>query len=642
MFDLFRSRAKAVRYLLGALLMLVAISMVVTLIPGFGGGGGGANDQVVAEIGDDAVTVREVNQQVQNAIRNKTIPRELIQIYVPQMIDEMITQRALVYKAQQLGFRVTEEDIAKTIRTVFPQLFQGGQFAGKEVYAAVLSEQNLTIPEFEANVRKQMMLVRLQNLVAEGVVVTPADVEREFRRRNEKAKIEYIALSADKLRSEVNVTPEQIQQFFQANRGQFQIPEKRNVQVLVVDEAKVAAGITVPDEQLRRAYDTNKDSFRVPERVQARHILLKTTDIPPAEVPKVQARADELLKQLKAGMDFAELAKKNSQDPGSAEKGGDLGWIVRGQTVPAFEQAAFSLKPKELSGVIKTEYGFHIVQVMAKEEAHLKPFEEVKDQIAQELKKQQVIDTMQKLADEARAELAKNPQQAEQIAAKLGIDLVRAQNVAAGNPLPDIGVSADLEEAYTGLPKGGVSPVVQIAPTKLAVATVTDVIPARPAELAEVEGQIRSQLTETAVNTLLDQKARQAADQARASGDLSATAKSLGVEVKTPPEFARNGAAEGIGSAAALAEAFERPVGSVLGPLPIAGQRFIIKVIGKTPADMSQLAASSEEIRQSIKGEKAQERYRLFEDSVRNALMKDGEVKIHKDVVDRLAASYRS
>ena len=113
MFDLFRSRAKAVRYLLGALLMLVAISMVVTLIPGFGGGGGGANDQVVAEIGDDAVTVREVNQQVQNAIRNKTIPRELIQIYVPQMIDEMITQRALVYKAQQMGFRVTEEDIAK-------------------------------------------------------------------------------------------------------------------------------------------------------------------------------------------------------------------------------------------------------------------------------------------------------------------------------------------------------------------------------------------------------------------------------------------------------------------------------------------------------------------------------------------------
>ena len=154
---------------------------------------------------------------------------------------------------------------------------------------------------------------------------------------------------------------------------------------------------------------------------------------------------------------------------------------------------------------------------MAKEEAHLKPFEEVKDQIAQERKRQQVIDTMQKLADEAHAELAKNPQQAEQIAAKLGIDLVRAQNVAAGNPLPDIGVSAELEEAY-GLAKGGVSPVVQIAPTKLAVATVTDVIPARPAELAEVEGQIRSQLTETAVNTLLDQKAGQAADQARACG----------------------------------------------------------------------------------------------------------------------------
>ncbi len=641
MFDLFRSRAKAVRYLLGALLMLVALSMVVTLIPGFGGGGGRQDDNTVAEIGDYVLTARDINQRVQAAMRNRSFPREMAAFYVPQMIDSLITDYAVVHKAQQLGFRVSEEDLAKAIRSMFPQLFPGGQFAGKDAYAALLAQQNTTIPEFEANLRNQMLLMRMQGLAAEGIVVTPSEIEQEYRTRNEKVKLEYVALSADKLRPQVTVTPEEIAGQYQANKAQFTIPEKRSMDIIVSAQEKLAERITIPEADLRRAYESDKDRFRNPERVQVRHLLLTTTGKPAADVPKIQARAEELLKQIRAGANLGELATKYSEDPGSAKKGGNLGWVVRGQTVPAFEAAAFSLKQGEISNVIKTEYGFHILQVLSKEEARLKPFEEVKDQLAGELKRQQAIDMVQKLADEAHDELVRNPRQAQQVAAKLGLQYIHADKVGLGEPIPEMGVNRQIEDATGGLEAQAVSPVVQVGPESLAVAVVTEVVPSRPAELGEVQDQIRKQLTDQKVAVLLEQRGKEAFEQARSAGDLKAVAKSMGLEVKTTQEFSRNGAADGIGSASLLSDAFGKPVGAIVGPIASGEQRFVAKVAGHTPADMSQLASQRDQIRDVLKREKAGEQLQMFQESIRNALVREGEIKIHKDVVDRLTASYR-
>jgi len=319
MFDLFRSRAKAVRYLLGAILMLVAISMVVTLIPGFGTDIG-SQDQVVAEIGGEPLTVLEVSQTVQMQIRNRAFPSEMASIYVPQIINQMISERVVAYEAERQGFEVTKSDVAQAIETIFPQLFQDGRFAGQDVYAAYLAQQNVTVPQFEASLRRQLLTNKLQILVREGVVVTPAEVEREYRLRNEKVKIEYAKVSPEKYRSEVDVTPEDVQAEFEKNRSTFNIPEKRSFQVVVIDEAQVEQSLTIPDSELRRAYETEKDRFRTPERVKVRHVLLKTTDVPKDEIPKITAKAEDLLKKLRQGADFAELARQNSEDPGSAER----------------------------------------------------------------------------------------------------------------------------------------------------------------------------------------------------------------------------------------------------------------------------------------------------------------------------------
>src|SRR5262249_680213 len=153
--------------------------------------------------------------------------------------------------------------------------------------------------------------------------------------------------------------------------------------------------IQVSDQQLRAAYSASMDNFRVPERVHARHILIKTVDKNDAEKKQLLAKAQDVLKQIKAGGDFGELAKKYSDDTGNAAKGGYRDWFVKGQMVPEFEKVAFSLKPKEVSDIVTTTYGYHIVQVLEHEQAHVKPFDEVKTALADELKKQGLSEKMQ-------------------------------------------------------------------------------------------------------------------------------------------------------------------------------------------------------------------------------------------------------
>lgn len=642
MFDLFRSRAKAVRYLLGGLLMLVAISMVVTLIPGYGTSGS-SRDQIVAEIGKEVISLREVQLEVQRAQRSKAFQPEMAQFYVPQIVDRMITDRAFAYEAGRLGFQVTEADLALAIRASLPQLYQDGKFVGKDVYAMFLAQQNLTIPEFEATIRRQLLAMKLQGLAMEGVIVTPAEVEQEYRRSNEKVKLEYIALTPAKYRSQVSVSPEEVRGYFEKNRSAYQSPEKRGFSILLIDEAKVGQKMTVPEGDLRHLYEARKEEFRVPERVKVRHILLKTTEKPSEEIPKIQARAEELLKQIKAGADFAELARKNSEDTGSASKGGDLGWIVRGQTVKAFEETAFSLKPKQISNVVKTEYGFHILQVLEKEEARLKPFEEVKEQLAQERKRQAVFETMQRLADQAHDELAKTPLEAEQIARRLDIQYVKVGKAGYSDPIPEIGVSKEVMEAVGSLQKGQVTPLIQVQGNKLVVAVLTDIFPAAPSELAEVEEQIKDQLLGDKAAQLLQQRAREAFEKAKSlNGDLKKVAQAMGLEVKTTQDFGVDGAADGIGPAGTVIDAFTQPVGTVLGPVAAGEQQIVYKVAGKTAPDLSKLPEQRDTVVAAIKSKRASARMELFEDSLRTALIRQGKVKIHQDVINRLVGSYRS
>jgi peptidyl-prolyl cis-trans isomerase D len=442
--------------------------------------------------------------------------------------------------------------------------------------------------------------------------------------------------------AEVKPTPEQLKAYFDKNKNFFTVPETRDVQLIVADQAQVGQAIQISDAQVESYYNSHKDQYRTPERVQARHILIKTTGKNPAETAQAKAKADDLLKQIKAGGDFAKLAEKNSEDPGSAAKGGDLGWVVRGQMVKNFEDSVFSLKPKEISNVITTEYGFHIIQVMEREPARLRTLAEVKPEIVGTLRNQSVFDMMQRLADQAHTELVKAPQNGRQIADKLKLQFFSLDKYKQGDPIAALGTDAQSTSAIMALKKGEISQIMQ-AGNKLVIAEVSDIHASHPAELADVQAQVAGQYGQQQGVQVAADKAKKAADLLKANGgDMKAAAKAMGMDVKTADFFTRNGAAEGIGAASYLGDAFDKPVGSVIGPITAGTLTVVAKIIERQEPDMKKLAQERDSIVLALKSKKTGERQVLLRDSILSTLIQQGKVKMHRDVINRLISRYRS
>ncbi len=641
MFDLFRSRDKAVRILLGVILGVVALSMVTYLVPGGWLNGDAAvnSSDTLAAVGSDKITVMRAQQQIAQVVRSRNLPPDMLKIFAPQILQGMITQQAMAYEARRLGFEVTDADLATSIQQQLPPQVVKDGVVDKELYGRLLADQGYTPQQFEDAVRDDLLVNRFQRLSQEGIVVSPNDVQQEYKRRNDKVKIQYALLTPAKLTAAAQPTDQDIKAYFDKNHTSFTTPEKRSIAVVTVDPAKFNSNPT--DADLQNLYNSQKDRFRVPDRVKVRHILLKA-DAQTKDVPAVEAKARDILNQLKKGADFATLAKANSQDPGSAVKGGELDWIVKGQTVPEFEAAAFSLKPNELSDLVKTTYGFHILQVEAKEPAHIKPFEEVKAQVAADAKSQQTSRLEQKLADGLQSALKKDPAHPEAAITDPSEQLARVENYSASEPIEGIGVSPEMDQALTGLRKGEVTAPVALPGSKIAVAVVTGVTPSHPATLADVQNQIRNTLVKQNTDRLLNEKAAELLKKARAmNGDLAKAAQEMGLEVKTSADFDRQGAVEGLGSAALVEDAFAKPDGSLLGPVSAQDGRAIAKVVSHTPADPANFGTQSKALTEEMRTKIVQQRATLFSEAIRARLEKSGKIKINKDAYNRLIQSYR-
>jgi peptidyl-prolyl cis-trans isomerase D len=487
---------------------------------------------------------------------------------------------------------------------------------------------------------RQLAINRLRQIVTEGVVVSPREIADEYHRKNDRVRLQYALLAPAKYQDQAEPTDAEIQTYYNAHKPMFQTPEKRSVAVVLIDPAKVNASLPLPsDDQLRKEYNAGLDKFRTPERVQARHILIKADASNDAAA---KAKAENILKQIQAGGDFAKLAKDNSEDPGSAAMGGELGFIVKGQTVPEFEKSAFSLQPGQTSGLVKTTYGYHIIQVEKHEQAHLQPFEEAKGVLLSGYQTREGQTQMQNLADKAVAELHKDPAHPEKAADAVGGTLVRAEDVQNGDPIPGVGVSKELNDAIAPLRKGEITagPVV-LAGNRVAIAEVTDYQPAHQASLEEAKAEVRAKAREEKVQTILTQKANELEAKAKSlNGDLEKAGKEMGIEVKTSDDVNRSAAIEGVGSASSLPDAFTKPDGSLVGPVSVPGGRVVAKIVAKVPADLAQLSAQSSTIREELKQQKIRDRQTMFEDGLKRRLQDEGKLKIHQDVITRLVQTY--
>jgi peptidyl-prolyl cis-trans isomerase D len=642
MFDLFNSQ-KAKKYVMGGILVLVSASMLLYLVPNYNTGSG-VNDVTVATVGGVDITEAEARRLIQAQTRGQKIPAEIIPNYVPQIINQLINDRAMEYEARKLGLEISDKDVAEYLRMSFPSLFPDGKFVGKDVYAAMLAQQDgMTIDQFEADLKRQMLIGKLHEVAIEGSVVTPQEVEKEYHKKNDQIQLQYVKLSQDKFKKEVEPSNDEMQQYFKTNSATYQDPESRNLIVLVADGNKLAANINPTDAELQVAYTQNQANFRSPEHVNVRHILLMTQGKPAAEEAKVKAKADDLVKQLRAGADFADLVKKNSEDTASVPKGGEYDNVVKGQMDPNFEKAAFSQKPMVIGDPVKSAYGYHIIQVLTHEDARVKPFPEVKDELAKAWKDQRVSGMMQKISDQAQKALQKDPEHPEKVAADLGMDVVHADNIGPGQVVDAVGPSPEFDQAIAGLKKGEVSQAVSPIPNKVVVALVTSVNPAHPATFDEVKTKVHDAMVDFRLKKKVQDVAKQISDAAKANGgDLAKAAKALGLDAKTSEPFKRQATVDGLGSANYFDDAFGQPTGTVLNPVPMPDSTVIAKVVARVDADMTKLPATRAEIVDSLKGDKARERNTIFEAGLVDKLEKDGVVKLHPEVVERIITSFRS
>lgn len=641
MFDLFRSRQKAMRYLLGGILTIVAVSMVVTLIPGYGTSSGTSqNDSVIADIGSDKLTTQDVIDRINALTQGQQIPAAMLQTYIPQMVDTMIQQRALDYEFKRVGLTATDDEVLSTLQAEFSQFFQNGVFL-KDQLAAALAQQGETLQDAIDLARNQVLFTKVSNLEYEATVISPKDIDSELERKYEHARIEYIAFTPAKFRDQVKISPDEIKAWYDGKKMQYQNPEKRSFQVLVIDEDKVQQSMTVTDAQLHAAYAANMDNFRLPERVHVRHIMFKTTDKSDAEKKQILAKAQDALKQLRAGADFAELAKKDSDDTANAQKGGDLDWVSRGQTVPEFEKAAFSLKDNQISDIVTTPYSYDIIQVLAHEPARVKPFDEVKASLADDLKKQNVTDKMQETADKVHAALVKSPGTADTIAKQFNVDLVTVTKQPSGEAIPNLGVSPEIDGAIAGMKKNDVSDVLTLPANRLAVVVLNDRMPPAIAPLSDVEGKIRDLLVDDKSQHMAQDKAKEAADKLTAGEDINKLAKSMKLEVTESTNFGHADSVEGLGSAAYLEDAFTKPAGSVVGPTNVMGRWVVYKIVDQQKVDVTKLPNERAAIARSLRQRKGAQGMALFMDSVETRLASEGKLKKHEDTLKRLIAQYR-
>ncbi len=641
MFDLFRSREKSVRILLGGLLLLVALSMLTYLVPSYNTGAAGPSDSVVASVGGDTITTLDMQKVIQGTLKNRQLPPSAIATFIPQMVQEAITEKALAYQAKQLGLEVSDADVATTIRQTLPNLFPNGKFVGKDVYAQMLASQDLTIDQFESDLKRQILVQRLRDIAVEGTVVTPQEIEAEYKKKNEKIKIQYVKLVSDKFKAEAVPSADDIAKFYQANTSRFTVPEKKNLVILLADQAKITQSLTPTDNELQAMYNMNKQQFSTPDRVQVVHVLVNTQGKTPEEDAKLKAKADDILKQMRSGANITELVKKYSDDPGKVQNNGEY-WVQQDSgMVPEFKAAAFRLKPGE-SDVVKTTYGYHVMKVLKHEQAHTRSFEEAKGDLLLQWRAQKASVLMQQISDKAQADLAKDPTHPEAVAAKYNMQVIHADNVAPDASLPEIGVNADFNQSITGLKQNEVSQPVALPGNKLALAVVTGIVPARPETLDEAKDTIKETITGTRLTRLVQEKATELMNKAKAMGDLEKAAKSMGLEVKTSAEFGRTGTVEGLGTASYLQDGFRTPDGGLFGPIAIPDGQVVAKVVQHVMPDMTQLDAQRNQIRDDLKSQKARDRNALFEAGVRDSLIKQGKLKVDQQVLQKLIGSYQT
>jgi peptidyl-prolyl cis-trans isomerase D len=624
------------RIILGVVVLALSGGMLLYLVP-TGPGDTTVSTDAVAKVGDQTITVAEIRQQLNQIKQTNQVPPMLEPYYAQRIMQQLLLQKEMDYEAGRLGIKVSNDEIADRIKLILPAAFNGDSPIAPDQYSALVqSRTQMTVAQFEETVRQGMLQEKFQKLVTDGISAGPAELQEEFVYRNQKVKLDYAYIKPEDLLAKITVDDAEVKADYEKNKAKYQVPEKRVVRYAIIDVNQIRQGMQISDADLKAQYDANKQDYEVPNRVHVEHILLMTVGKPDAEVEEIKKKAQDILNQAKKGANFEELAKKYSEDagtpgnPGSRDKGGDLGWIIQGQTVPEFEKAAFSLPKGSISDLIKTQYGFHIIKIIDKEAAHTKPFDEVKDSIRVPLLNTETDKQAGAIADQlSQAIRQSNKVSLDDLAKQYHLTVGETRPVTATDPLVELGNSGQVKvnDSIFALRQGELSLPLQTDRGYL-VLSLKQILPAHQGSLEEVRDSVVAELKQEKASTEARTKADELAKRAKSGEKFDAAAKALGLEAKTSEDFARAGTIPNVASGKQLGAAFQMKTGDVGPPLNLGANWLVYKVVDKQEPNPADFDKQKKEITETVLQNKRSIAFDAFRTALEDRLKKEGKLKL--------------
>jgi peptidyl-prolyl cis-trans isomerase D len=641
------------KIVLSGLLLLICGAMAITLIPGIGSDNGLSKPGVVAKVDGEEVTAAQVQDMARRMAQRQAqqygpqasmIMSFLIQQDTPRAAEQLIDQQAELSEARRIGLKATPQEVKDELQhgRYAMYFFPGGTFIGETEYEDKLQQSNLTPALFEDNVGKEILVNKLEALISGGASVSDAEVHQEFVKENTKVKFDYAVLKQDDIKKGLHPTVEELQAYYSSHLKSYtnSIPEKRKIKYVVLDTAKIAAGVQVTHDDLQSYYNQHRDQYRVPEQAKVSHILIKTPlpgpdgKVDEKGVAEAQKRAEDLLKQLKAGAKFEDLAKKYSEDPGSAKEGGSLGWIGKGRTVPEFEKVAFSLPKGQISDLVKSSYGFHIIRVDDRQDAHMKTLDEVKGEIEPVVKQQKTQEMAQKRAEDLLQQA--KTQGLDAAAAAKGVTVGTSDFFGHNDLVPGLGPAPQLMDAVFGAAEKS-PPEMATTSQGFAVFQLLAVKPPSTPTFDEIRTQVEEQFKSERARVLLAQKTQELSDRAKSEHDLKKAARELGATVKTSDFVLPDGQVPDIGSMTGAASvAFSMKPGDISGPINSGANGAVISVVEVQAPTEADFAAKRDEIRETLLQGTHQEILGLYVTNLRSQMEKSGKIKINQEEMKAL------
>jgi peptidyl-prolyl cis-trans isomerase D len=602
-------------------LWLVIAAFIILYIPALQDEGQGTPGETVVSVGGLPVSVAEFQRayyrqrQVYDRLYQGRLDENMLRQLglEEQVLEGLVSDRLVELEAKRLGVKVSDEAVARAIGAA-PEFQDDGKFIGKDELRRRLDLSGTSEEEFVQSLRRQLLRQSLEGLVGSAATVSDAEVEREYRRRSEQVKLEYVLADAERFRAGVSPTADEIRARFEAKKDAYRIPEKRVVSYVLLDRATLQPQVAVTDRDIELYYQDRREEFRQEEEACASHILVKVRAGETGEGhPEEEARriAQGLLDRVRAGADFAELARAHSEDQGSAGSGGELGCFPPGRMVPEFDDAVFALEAGQVSDLVRTSFGYHVIRLASRREATVLPLAQVKDRIRAAVTEKKVRELGEQRS-QALADALARGKSLEEAAKAEGLAVQKSAPFSRGET-PPVLASPTLVARVFELGAGQVEKEGFALPQGAAFVALAEIQPARVPELADVEDAVRRDIVdETAFAKARELAARVAAQAEKVGLERSAAAAGL-VRKETPALTGRGQPLGDLGTGAALEEAaFSLAAGTTSAPVRTPSGWAVLRVLEKKPFDAAELERQREQVAASLRQQKQSELFRAY------------------------------